>query len=101
MKKKRKEDFLTALATVFKKDPTKSIRKHANEIKVHEKTVKTAIKQDLSPDLNPLDCATRGVLENKTNITPHPNIGSLKSAIEEELNKMSEEFYLEGMQIVS
>ena len=32
-----------------------------------------------SPDLNPprLDCATWVVLENKTNATSHPNIGSL------------------------
>ena len=38
----------------IKKDPTTSIRKHANELKVHEKTVRTAIKQDLNPDHNPL-----------------------------------------------
>ena len=37
----------------IKKDPTMSIRKHTNELKVHQKTVRTAIKQDLSPDLNP------------------------------------------------
>ena len=30
--------FLTVLATVIKKDPTTSIRKHADELKVHEKT---------------------------------------------------------------
>ena len=36
--KKLKEDFLTALATVIKKAPTTSMRKHANELKVHEKT---------------------------------------------------------------
>ena len=30
-----------------------SISKHANKLKVQEKTVKTAIKQELSPDLNP------------------------------------------------
>ncbi len=46
--KKRKEGFLTAFATVIKKGPTTSIRKHANELKVHQKTVRTAIK-DLSP----------------------------------------------------
>ena len=57
--KKRKEGFLTALATAIKKDPTMSIREHANELKAHEKTVKTAIKQDLSPVLNPLDYAIR------------------------------------------
>ena len=42
----------------------------------------TAIKQDLSPDINLLDYTIRGVLENKTNATSH--IGSLKTAIEEE-----------------
>ena len=36
--KKRKEGFLTAFATVIKNDPIMSIRKHANELKVHEKT---------------------------------------------------------------
>ena len=34
------------------------------------------------------------VLENKTNATSNPNIGLLKIAIEEEWNKMSEEFIL-------
>ena len=68
---------LIALATT--KDPTKSIRKHINE-----KIVRTAIKQDLNPDLYSFDYAIWGVLENKTNSTSHPNIGSLKTAIEEE-----------------
>ena len=36
--KKRKKGFLTHLVTVIKKDPTMSIRKHANELKVHEET---------------------------------------------------------------
>ena len=48
----------------IKKDPTASIRKCANELKDHEKTVRTAIKQDLSLDLNPLDYAMCGVLKN-------------------------------------
>ena len=81
---KNQKDFLTALAMPIKKDPTTSIRKHANELKDHEKKMRIAIKQDLSPDLNPLDYAIRGVLEYKTNPTSHPNIGSLKTAIEEE-----------------
>ena len=89
---KRNEGFLTALATAIKKDPTTSIRKHANELKVHEKTVKTAIKEDLSSDRNLLDYAIWGVLETKTNPTSLPNIGSLETGIEEEWNKMSEEF---------
>ena len=80
----------------IRKDPTTSTRKHANELKVHKKTVKTAIEQDLSPDVNPLDYAICGLLENKTNATSHPNIGSLKTAIEEEWNKMSEEFLLKA-----
>ena len=42
--------------------------------------MKTAIKQDLSPDLNRLDYAIWGVLENKTNVTSHSNIGLLKTA---------------------
>ena len=49
-----------------------------------------------SPDFNPLDYAIRCVLENKTNATSHPNIGLLKTAIEKELNKMSEEFILKA-----
>ena len=66
------------------KEPTMSIRKPAYELKVPEKTVKASIKQNLSPDLNPHDYAVWGVLENKTNATSHPNISSLKTAIEEE-----------------
>ena len=48
------------------------------------------------PDLNPLDYAIWGVLENKTNATSHPNIGSLKTAIKKEWDKMSEEFILKA-----
>ena len=40
-----------------------------------------------------------GVLENKTNATSHPNIGSLKTAIEEEWIKMSEEFILKACKL--
>ena len=88
--KKWKERFLTALATAIK-DPTISIRKYTNELKVHEKTVRIEIKQDLSPVLNPLDYAIWGVLEHKTNVTSHP---SLRTAIKGEGNKISEEFIL-------
>ena len=94
LNKKQKEGFLTVLTTAIKKDPTTSIRKCANELKVYEKIVRTAIKQDLSPDFNPLDYAIWGVLENKTNETSHPNFGSLNTAIQEEWNKMSGEFIL-------
>ena len=44
--KKQKDRFLTTLVTVIK-DPTTLVRKQANELKVHERTVRTAIKQDL------------------------------------------------------
>ena len=37
-----------------------------------------------------------GVLENKTNETSHLNIVLLKTAIEEELNKMSDELILKA-----
>ena len=51
---------------MIKKDPTASIRKHPSELKVHEKTVRTAIKQDICSDLKHLDYAIGGVLESKT-----------------------------------
>ena len=54
-KNKTKKGFLTGLATAIEKGPTTSIRKNANELKVHKKTVKTAIKWDLSPDFNTLE----------------------------------------------
>ena len=71
LKENEKKVFLTALATVIKKDPTTSIRKHANELSVKEKTVKTAIKQDFK--------------QNKCNFP---------SKYWEEWNKLSEEFIL-------
>ena len=59
------------------KDSSTSIRKHANEW--------TAIKQDLSPDLNPL----YGAFKKKCNFP-----SKYWTAVEEEWNKMSEEFTL-------
>ena len=56
--------------------------------------MKIAIKQDLSLDLNPFDYAIWGILENKANATFHPNISSFKTAVEQECNKLSEEFIL-------
>ena len=49
-----------------------------------------------SQDLNPLDDAIWSILKNRTNTTSHPNIGSLKTAIEGEWNKTSEEFILKA-----
>ena len=42
------------------------------------------------------DCTIWGVIENKTNATSHPYISFLKIDIEEEWNKMSEEFILKA-----
>ena len=60
-----------------------------------EKTKKNKVKKiskiigvSLWSPSNPFNYAIWGVLENKTNATPPPNIGSLKTAIEEEWNKM-------------
>ena len=49
-----------------------------------------------SPDHNPLDFTIWSILENKTNATSIRDIGSLKTAIDEEKNKMSEEFILKA-----
>ena len=69
-----------------------SIRRLPNELKVHEKTVRIAIKQDLSPEVTPwLRYMGRFSI---TNTTSHPNTCSLKTAIEKEGNKTYEEFIL-------
>ena len=73
---------------MIKKDPTTSIRKHANELRVHDKTVKTIIKRDLSPNINSVDYAIWSILKNKINPISHSNIVSLKTAIEKEWNKI-------------
>ena len=81
--KQNERRLLTPLATVIKKGPTTSIRKHDNGVKVHEKTMRISIKQDLSPDLKHL--ITRYVFFLKqTNATSNPNIGLLKTANEDE-----------------
>ena len=49
-----------------------------------------------SPDLNPHDLAIWGVLRKKTNATSHLDIVSLKTAVEKEWNKTSEEFILKA-----
>ena len=54
----------------------------------------TSLWSPSNPDVNSLDYAIWGIFENKTNATSNPNIGSLKTAIEEEWNKMPEEFIL-------
>ena len=81
------------------KDPTTTIRKYVNQLKVHEKIVSITIKQNLSPDINPLDCAIWGILENKTNATSYQNIGLIKTTIKEEWNKMSEESILKSYKL--
>ena len=39
------------------------------------------------------------ILENKTNATSHPNIGSFKTTIVKESNKMSEEFIFKACKL--
>ena len=56
------------------------------------KIIKVSLCPPLSSDLNCIDYAIRGILENKTNATSHSNIGLLKTAIKKEWNKMYEEF---------
>ena len=85
---KRKDDFLTALTT--------EIKRARWWIESPGETVRVAIKRELSPDLTPLDYALWCFLENKTNATSQPNIGLLRIAMEEEWNKMSEEFILKA-----
>ena len=50
----------------------------------------------IKPRPYPPPYTTWGILENKTNTTSHPNIGSLKTTFEEEWNKMFEEFILKA-----
>ena len=80
-------------------DPTTSIRKHANELKVCAKTMRRENKLYICLDLNPLNFAIWCVLENKTNATSHPNIWSFKTAIEKLWIKMSEEFILKSRRV--
>ena len=84
IKQKEKEGSLTGLVMAIRKDPTTSIGKHVNELKVHKKNVRTAIKQDLRPDHNLLNYVIWDVLKNKTKATSHRNMGSFKIAIKEE-----------------
>ena len=51
----------------------------------------------MKPRPCPLDYAIWSILENKTNVISHPDIQSLKIAIEEEWNKMSEGFIWFGL----
>ena len=48
-----------------------------------------------SPDFKSFDYTICSILEN-TNANSHLNIGSIKTAVEEEWNKMSEEFILKS-----
>ena len=58
-----------------------------------------SLRPPWSLNLNPLDYATCGILEDKTNAISHPNIGWLKTAFEEEWNKMSEKFILKACKL--
>ena len=54
------------------------------------------LKVIYGPNLNSLYYAIWGILENKTNATAHPNIGSLKTGIEKERNKMTEDIIMKA-----
>ena len=81
---------------MIEKNPTTSIRKLANELKVHKKIMRTAIKQESSPDPNPVDYTIWDILGNRTNAT---KIGSFQTIIEEEWNKISEEIILKACKL--
>ena len=59
----------------------------------------TELNEDLSADLSSLDYTIWGVLKNKTNATSHRNIYSLKTAMQKEWNKMSEDFILKACKL--
>ena len=63
---------------------------------VNAEIIEVALWPPSNPNRNPLDYTTWGILENKINTTSHPNIGSLKTVIENEWNKISEEFILKA-----
>ena len=58
--------------------------------------IRVSLLPPSNPDLNPLDYAIWGVLGNKTTAASHPNIGLLKTTIDEAWNKMAEEFILKA-----
>ena len=84
-KKKKQQRIYDLLNAETKKKKKKNLRNNWNFFQVF-----------IKPDHNHLDYALWGILENKTHATSHLNIGSLKTAIEEEWNKMSEEFILKA-----
>ncbi len=53
-----------------------------------------------SQDLNPLDYAMWGVLDQTTNKTSHSNISSFKTAIEEKWAKMPKNFVVKKYEVV-
>ena len=64
--------------------------------KKHSKIIGVLLWSPSNPDIYPLNDGIWGVLENNTNATYHLNIGLLKTTIEGEWNKMSEEFILKA-----
>ena len=55
LNKNRSEGFFNFSRHGDLEGPNRIIRKYANELEVNEKSVKTAIKQDLNPDVNLLN----------------------------------------------
>ena len=63
------------------------------------KIIGVSLKPPSNPDHNHLIYTICVILENKINATSHPNIGSFKTAIEEEWNKISGEFILKACKL--
>ena len=112
LEKKRNKSKFSWLALLFKPFFIKMLPSMSEQIKKRQRIyhlLNVEIKPKIffeiipfslwhpsNPDLKPLDNAKCGVLDNKTNETSHPNIGLLKTAIEEAWNKMSKKLILKS-----
>ena len=98
-KKKRNKSKFSWLALLFKQFFIKILPNMSEQGKKQQRIydlLKAETKSKKFPNYNPQLYAICGDLENKTNATSHPNIGS---AIEEEWNKMLEEFILKACKL--
>ena len=71
-------------------------KKRWNQAKNISEIIKVSLWPPSSQNLNNLHYTIWNFLENKTNATSHPNIGSLKTSIEKEWNKIPGEFTLKA-----
>ncbi|QQP51528.1 Uncharacterized protein FKW44_012930, partial [Caligus rogercresseyi] len=106
--KKRPPEFLYKLQKRIKDDPGTSMRDLAAKMNVDEKTITTAVHEDLrikltivfwskemwppsSPNCYPFDFYVWGVLERESNKPAHNSIVSLKASILEAVASMNRE----------